>query len=88
MQTTGSDLGLVREGYSYGPDKRSLIDMPVLTSASKALMARWDARSTLAIDAQLADADGLIAGTVKNQTGETLQNVRLCTGRGLTDWVP
>ncbi len=80
MQTPGSDLGLLREGYSYGPDKQSLIDMPVLTSASKALLARWNARSALAIDAQLADADGLIAGTVKNQTGETLQNVRLLYG--------
>ena len=80
MQTTGSDLGLVREGYLYGPDKQSLINMPVLTSASKALLASWNARSILAIDAKLADADGLITGTVKNQTGETFQNVRLLYG--------
>ncbi len=80
MQTTSNDLGLVREGYSYGPHIQSLLGVPVLTSASKALLARWSSGSVLALDAQLADADGLIAGTVKNRTGETLRNVRLFYG--------
>ncbi len=77
MQTGGVDLGIVDNSYFYGPDHKSLEDLPVLSSATKSLMARWTARLPRLIDADLSDRDGLAVGSITNRTGATLRNVQL-----------
>ena len=77
MHAGGAELGIVRGGYRYGPELDSLADVPVLTSSTKSLLARWTATATRVIDAQLADADGLVEGFIENRTAEAFHNVRL-----------
>jgi hypothetical protein len=80
MQSATSDLGLIRNGYKYGPEMSSLVGVPVLTSGAKSLLARWSRTATPTIGAHLSDVDGLIAGTLTNDTGEKLRNARLLYG--------
>jgi hypothetical protein len=80
MQTGGADLGIVRSGYSYGPDRESLEQVPVLASATKSVLARWSVTLAATIDAALTDEEGLATGTITNQTGVDLRNVRLLYG--------
>ena len=80
MQTGGADLGIVTTGYRYGPERKSLEQVPVLASATKSLLARWTGTSAATIEATLTDEDGLAAGTITNQTGVELRNVRLLYG--------
>lgn len=80
MQTGGSDLGIVRTGYRYGPERESLDDVPVLDSATKSLLARWTSTTSAKIDAQLKDADSLVVGSIANHTGLPLKNARLLYG--------
>jgi hypothetical protein len=80
MQSTTSDLGLVRNGYEYGPETGSLVQLPVLASGTKSLLARWARSAPARIRSQLADADGLLTGTITNETGIRLRNARLLYG--------
>lgn len=80
MQTGGADLGIVRDGYRYGPDRDSLDGVPVLTSATKSLFASWNGANPAKIDSALTDEEGLVGGSITNQTGVTLRNVRLLYG--------
>jgi hypothetical protein len=80
MQSSTSDLGLVRNGYEYGPETSSLVQMPVLASGTKSLLARWTGAAPPKISAQLTDVDGLLAGTITNETGIRLRNARLLYG--------
>ena len=80
MQTGGADWEIVPIGYEYGPDLRSLAGVPVLTSATKSLSARWTAKSSNTFEAQLSDTEGLVVGTIQNQLGVPLQNARLFYG--------
>jgi hypothetical protein len=80
MQTGGADLGIVTTGYSYGPERKSLEQVPVLASATKSLLARWSVESKATIEAAVTDEDGLATGTITNQTGVELRNVRLLYG--------
>jgi hypothetical protein len=80
MQSGGIDLGIVRSGYRCGPEKNSLLGVPVLASATKSLVSRWTSPVSSMIDAELADRDGLAAGSITNRTGFRLQNVRLLYG--------
>jgi hypothetical protein len=77
MQAGGAGLGIVRDGYHYGPQLASLIDMPVLTSSTKSLLARWTAPAAPRIDARLADHDGLLEGYIENRMDQPLNNLRL-----------
>jgi hypothetical protein len=80
MQSGGSDLGIVRTGYRYDPETKSLSDVPVLASATKSLLARWTAQASFKVDAELTDTDGLVVGSIANQTGLQLRNARLFYG--------
>jgi hypothetical protein len=80
MQSGGVDLGIVHSGYFYGPEKKSLQNVPVLASATKSLMTRWIAPVPHMVDAKLANEDGLAVGSITNMTGMTLKNVRLLYG--------
>jgi hypothetical protein len=80
MQAGGFDLGIVRSGYRYSDDRRSLISVPVLAFATKSLIARWTAMNAPKFSAELRDESGLAVGSVTNETGMELQNVRLFYG--------
>jgi hypothetical protein len=51
-----------------------------LSSGTKSLLARWSGHSGPKIGSALTDADGLLAGTITNQTGSRLRNARLLYG--------
>jgi hypothetical protein len=80
MQSGGIDLGIVHSGYRYGPDRSSLLGVPVLASATKSLVSRWTSPVSAMIDAKLTDQDGLAVGSITNQTGFQLHNARLLYG--------
>jgi hypothetical protein len=80
MQSGGIDLGIVHSGYRYGPERNSLLGVPVLASATKSLISRWTSSIPTTIDAELVDQDGLAVGSITNRTGFPLQNVRLLYG--------
>jgi hypothetical protein len=77
MQSGGIDLGIVHGGYRYGPDRSSLLGVPILASATKSLISRWTSPVSAMIDAELTDQDGLAVGSITNRTGLQLHNVRL-----------
>ncbi len=77
MQSAATDLGMVRGGYRYGPELASLVDVPVLTSSTKSLLARWTGSGAGVIEAKLADRDGLAEGFITNRTELPLRNLRL-----------
>ena len=80
MQTGGSDLGIVRIAYAYADTRNALAGVPVLESATKSLLARWHATSSTKVDATLNDVEGLVEGSITNQSGTTLRNARLLYG--------
>lgn len=80
MQAGGIDLGIVRAGYRYSNDRKSLLGVPILASATKSLIAGWTATDPPKFEASLSDESGLAVGNVTNQTGLALENVRLFYG--------
>jgi hypothetical protein len=80
MQSGGIDLGIVHSGYRYGPERNSLVGVPILASATKSLVSRWTSPVSTTIDAELADQDGLAVGSITNRTEFRLKNVRLLYG--------
>ncbi len=80
MQSGGIDLGIVRNGYYYGPQRRSLQGVPILASATKSLVSRWTSPVSPMIDADLTDRDGLATGSITNRSRFPLKNVRLLFG--------
>jgi hypothetical protein len=80
MQTTGSDLGIIRTGYRYGTKRDRLEDVPLLVSATKSVVARWNSRGEGHVEAQLTDEEGLATGKVTNRSEILLKNARLMYG--------
>lgn len=80
MQTTGSDLGIIRAGYRYNAARDGLDDVPLLVSATKSVVARWSTTGSGAVEAQLTDEEGLASGKITNRTGVLLKNGRLLYG--------
>jgi hypothetical protein len=77
MQAGAMEVGIIEAGYEYGADLGSLIGVPVLTSSTKSLLARWRSPAPAAIEAQLFDRDGLVEGFIENRSGGPLRNLRL-----------
>jgi hypothetical protein len=77
MQARGTDLEVVREGYRYASDLEALEGVPVLTSGTKSLVARWTAPVEQLVESQLTDQDGFATGSITNRTGRLLRNARL-----------
>jgi hypothetical protein len=71
------DLGIVRDAYRYAADRDALVEVPVLTSATKSFVARWATTAEAPVAATLKDVGGLVAGTVENRTEKNFRNVRL-----------
>jgi hypothetical protein len=80
MQAAGNDLGIIEHGYRYGPELASLEELPILSSGTKSLIARWASPATSKLASDLSDAEDLLAGSITNETGLTLQNVRVFYG--------
>jgi hypothetical protein len=77
MQSSGMDLGIIRDAYRYTDSRDGLDNVPVLTSATKSFFARWTAPVEPPMVAELVDVEGLVSGTVENRSGTLLRNVRL-----------
>jgi hypothetical protein len=80
MQSGGIDLGIVHNGYRYGPYRSSLLGVPILASATKSLISRWTSPVSAMIDAELTDRDGLATGSITSRADFPLRNVRLLYG--------
>lgn len=80
MQSRASDLGLVSTGYRFDESRTGLEKVPVLVSATKSFIARWNSTSRDRLDAQLIDEDGLATGKLTNRSGVALKNARLMYG--------
>jgi hypothetical protein len=81
MNAANVDLGIITDGYQFAPKLDALDAVPLLTSSTKSLLARWTAPVEPLVSAQLAEvADGLLTGTLTNQTGQTLTDARLLYG--------
>jgi hypothetical protein len=81
MNATNVGLEIISDGYRFAPKLDSLDEVPLLTSSTKSLLARWTTPIEPLISAKLdEDADGLLIGTLTNQTGHTLTDARLLYG--------
>ena len=85
MHSAGEPINVTGTGYREAASRSALVQMPVLTAATKSLYARWDnvERSTarpLAAELRVGD-DGLVQGTVTNDTGATLSDACLLYGQ-------
>jgi hypothetical protein len=80
MNAEGTDFRIIPEAYHHGEKLESLERVPILTSSTKSLMARWTSAVGPLVEAQLADDNGLVSGTIVNRTGRLLRNVRLMYG--------
>lgn len=81
--TQSRGLGAVSTDLSYRDENNShLIGVPILTSGTKSILARWFTNSPSLITAELTNIDGLVSGSLENNTGHTLRNARLLYG----DW--
>jgi hypothetical protein len=81
MQTRAVNFEIVQSGYQYGPGLATLDAVPVVTLSTKSLTSRWTAAAQTPLEADLANQDGLLMGTITNKTGHTLRNARLLHGR-------
>jgi hypothetical protein len=79
MQTAGTEMDIIPDGYRYGPDLKSLAGLPVLASSTKSLLARWSQPAPAMLDVELADDEGLVVGSITNG-GPPLRNARLLYG--------
>ncbi len=77
MQSRWTDIGKFGGGYTYTAERDGLENVPVLTSASKSLLARWTAPAGPLVEARLVDKDGLVTGWIENRLGQPVRNVRL-----------
>lgn len=80
MQAGGIDLGIIHDGYDYGEKRQTLLGVPVLASSTKSLVGQWTATGLPQPKAELIDEDGLATGSIVNDTGLRLTNVRLFYG--------
>jgi hypothetical protein len=76
-QSGGLNLAMVGSGYEYAEEYAALVGVPILTNGTKSLIARWTAPIEPPVVAELADADGVVSGSIENRTGQRLRNVRL-----------
>jgi hypothetical protein len=105
MHATSVELGIISDGYRFAPKLDALEEVPLLSSSTKSLLARWTVPAIAAprahsaeaaasatnaedsashssieplVSAQLAEDDeGFLVGSLTNQTGQTLNDVRL-----------
>ena len=74
------NLAAIDVGYRLPPSLDAMQGVPVLTSSTKSVVARWTAPVDEVVRAELSDDDGMLVGSVANHTGETLHDARLLYG--------
>lgn len=86
MHAGGRPIDVTGVGYQQADDLSELAELPVLTASSKSLQATWDlppaANAAPPITAELSlDDDGLLVGTLTNNTGALLKNACILAGQ-------
>jgi hypothetical protein len=82
MHAGGATLDVARNGYRFGPKLDALDRVPILTGSTKAFAARWTATTAPPCSAELQlDEDGLVAGTIKNDSEAPLVDACLLFGQ-------
>jgi hypothetical protein len=86
MQAAGEPLDVTGVGYRQTESLGELIGLPVLTAATKSLVARWAAAPDASVKPKLVaqlsvDDDGLLVGTITNNTGTPLADAYLLHGQ-------
>jgi hypothetical protein len=76
MSSSGTELGIIPAGYRWS-SSAGLVDVPLLTAATKSFHARWTAPAEELVSAEFVDRSGMLVGSLTNQSGMTLQNARL-----------
>lgn len=90
MHAAGEPIDVTNVGYESIDDLSKLVDVPLLTAATKSFLATWVARpssaaaapATLPLSAELSlNADGHLVGSITNNTKIQLRDVCLLGGR-------
>jgi hypothetical protein len=82
MHAGGATLDIVRTGYRFGQHLDAMEGVPILTGATKSIAAQWTAAAAPPCSAELkVDEDGLLIGTLKNDSGATLVDACLLFGQ-------
>lgn len=81
MHAAGLAPDVIQPGYRLAPALDGLEDLPILTSSTKSLLASWNAVVEPPCTADLTvDDDGLLVGSVVNQSGAAWKNACLLHG--------
>jgi hypothetical protein len=82
MNAAGTGLDIAHTGYQLAPQLDTLEAVPIVTGSTKSFAARWTATVATPLSANLkADEDGLVVGTLKNDSGATLVDACLLYGQ-------
>lgn len=82
MHASGTGIDIVRTGYRFAPQLNALAGVPILSASTKSFMVRWTAAARSPASAELKlDENGLLLGTVKNESGARLVDVCLLSGQ-------
>ncbi len=84
---TGAGLGGMNSagtsaGAAYSAEVAAINGVPIPTGATRSFTAKWLGPSGPAITADLTASDGLVTGTITNDTTQAFKNARLIYG----DW--
>jgi hypothetical protein len=79
MSASGNEFGFDSFGYRYAAAD-TLSGTPVLTAATKSLLAGWNAPVERLAASKLTGDGGMITGTFTNETGVPLRHARLLYG--------
>ena len=86
MQASGSQTSVFEAGYQYGDRLASMHRLPVQVWSTKTLTARWSARVSKMLQADLRhDGEELLRGQVFNDTGTEFEECLLLYGRWAYD---
>jgi hypothetical protein len=82
MHASGAALDVTRSGYSFAPQLDALKDVPILSGSTKSFMSRWTASARAPASADLKlDDDGILSGTIKNDSNARLTDAYLLCGQ-------
>ena len=82
MHASGGALDAARNGYRFGTKLDALEGVPILTRSTKSFAAQWTAAAAPPCSAELKlDEDGLVVGTIKNESDTPLTDACLLCGQ-------
>ena len=85
MHASGTGIDIVRTGYRFAPQLNALEGVPILSASTKSFMARWTAAARSPASAELKlDENGLLLGTVKNESAHGWSMFVCSAGNGAT----